>query len=380
MNFYELPVMLRRDKAGTATQSERAVMTLLRQEPGLTRAELGRRTGLAGFSLSRIADGLIARGLLVEDAPVVRGRGYPAAPLRLKGCGAYSVGVSIMTDTARLLLMQLDGCVLGEAAFPLERVDFDWVTRRLRQAMDGLLEAEGLDRSRLAGVGVGITGFFVGESRIVNPPDPLGAWALTDLIAPLSEAFACNVWLDNDGNAAAMGEAAHGAGLRFPSFAYLFFAAGFGGGVVVDGVLMRGRHGNAGEFGACLPDGYQVPSLNRLRQLVVEYDGHDLGLSALLERIDVDSPGAQAWVEEATQSLKIIISSIGGVLDPDAVVLGGRLPKCLAERLAPRLSEQKNPERRGQGRPAPIVTPALVESDATTLGAAAMPLQDLFFR
>lgn len=367
-----------REDGRTATETERTLLTLLRQEPGLSRAELGRRAGLAGYSVSRLVDGLMARALVREGAAVAKGRGHPATGLFLRADGACSVGLSLMTDAVELVLTDLTGTVLARRGFRLESVEIEWTSPRVLGAIDGMLADSGLDRARFLGVGLAITGFFVGERAQVNPPDPLAPWALRDLEPILSQAWGCGVWVDNDGNAAALGEASTGAGLRHPTFAYLFFAAGFGGGMVVDGRLMRGRNGNAGEFGAGLPPGFVVPSLERLRRLVVDRAGVEVGLADLLADIDLTKPGVETWLEEAAASLNVIVSSICGAFDPDAIVLGGRLPPVLAEALLPRLHVQ-NPPRRGRARPEPAIVASAVREDAAAVGAAALPLQAAFF-
>ncbi len=84
---------------------------------------------------------------------------------------------------------------------------------------------------------------------------------------------------------AAVGEAM-GAGRTTGDFAYLYFAAGFGGGVIAGGVPMRGSHGNAGEFASTLPDGWPQPNLENLR-LYLAAHGHPYDdLHAMLAGFD----------------------------------------------------------------------------------------------
>jgi predicted NBD/HSP70 family sugar kinase len=334
--------------------------------------------GIAGFSVSRLADGLIERGLIWESAPIVHGRGQPAAGLHLSSRAAFSLGVSVMTDAMDLVLLGLSGAPLCASTVRLNEPTLHLALDQVESALAKMSADGGMDLSRLVGAGLSITGFFVGQGHLVNPPAPLDDWALCDLEAAFRARLGCQVWLENDGNAAALGEAMVGAGLTYSSFAYLFFASGFGGGVVVDQALMRGRHGNAGEFGGCLPKGMAVPSLERLRQLVSAAEGRESGLADLLETFDLSRPGVDAWLEEAGQALTLIASAISGVLDPDAIILGGRLPQPLAEALIPFI-RLANPERRGYARPSPHVAPAVLGSDAAAIGAATLPLRAAFF-
>lgn len=354
------------------------MLALLRRQPGQSRPDLGRAMDIAGFSASRLADGLVERGLLAEGAPVVKGRGQPSPSLFLRPQAAHSIGISLMTDAAQLLLVDFVGAPLASRILRLDQTDVSGVSARLRAAMDEMLAEARLDRSTLAGAGMGITGYFIGEDGWVNPPAPLDDWALTDFRPQVAASLGCGLWLDNDGNAAALGEAAFGAGRKYDSFAYLFFSAGFGGGLVLNGELMRGHHGNAGEFGGALPRGYPVPNLERLRVFMQEKTVQPLGLTDAVAFAKPGAPGVAEWLDEAMQSLEVVISAIAGAVDPQAIVLGGRLPPALAEELI-RSLRFHNPERRGHARPMPVLIASELSVDATALGAAALPLNAAFF-
>lgn len=369
--------LLRRD-GRTAADNERRILSLLRRAPGLSRPELARVMEIATFSAARLVDGLLERGLVVEGEAMIKGRGHPSPALSLRGEAVHSVGISLMTDAVHLVLLDFTGRILSAAEIPLPRAEPSSVARRLRREIDSMLADHGLDRTTLAGAGLGITGYFVGADGQVNPPDPLGAWALVDLAAILRPVLGCELWIDNDGNVAALGEALFGAGRQYRSFAYLFFAAGFGGGVVIDGELVRGRNGNAGEFGSSLPAGFPVPNLERLRAAIASESGRPLGLAEALDIARLDTPGVAEWLDDASTSLNLVISSIAGALDPEAIVFGGRLPAELGEALIARLHFH-NPERRGHARPMPLLLPSAVRGDAAAMGAATIPLKAAFF-
>ena len=74
----------------------------------------------------------------------------------------------------------------------------------------------------------------------------------------------------------------------------------------------------------------------------------------------------------------LVASVISATLDPDLIVLGGRLPPVLAERIIARI-RLTNPERRGHHRPAPRIVPSTIGPDAAAIGAAMLPLRTAFF-
>jgi len=372
------PHFLREDGRRTATANERLLLSLLRRDGPQTRAELSRSTGLTAHSITRLIDPLIGRRLVLEDIPVVTGPGKPGAPLRLNGQAAFGVGVSIMTDAVALALIDLNGAVLHHRDAPLRSVELAPGINQIRAMIDQAIAEIRLDPKLMVGVGVAVTGYFIGEGAKVNPPSQLDPWALQPLDQILSQAFAVPVWIENDGSAAAVGEAALGVGRHVRNFAYLYFSAGFGGGVIVDGALARGRNGNAGEFASILPDGWFQPNLQRLLQLMAEGGAAYPNLNAMLADFAMDRPGVSPWLDEAEASLNLVISAISATLDPDLIVLGGRLPRPLADQLALRL-RFTNPLRRGRTRPTPVLVPSATIGDASAIGAATLPIGAAFF-
>lgn len=74
-------------------------------------------------------------------------------------------------------------------------------------------------------------------------------------------------------------------------FAYLYFSAGFGGGVVAAGRPLRGNHGNAGEFASILPIDWPQPNIETLRNSFVDAGSEFQDIQAMLDGFDPHHPG-----------------------------------------------------------------------------------------
>ena len=113
-------------------------------------------------------------------------------------------------------------------------------------------------------VGVAAAG-FVDASRSVVTFAPNLAWRDEPLRADLEARLGLPVVVENDANAAAWGEFAHGTGREVDDMVLLTIGTGLGGGIVLDGRLLRGAAGFAGELGhlRVVPDGYQCGCGNR---------------------------------------------------------------------------------------------------------------------
>ena len=111
--------------------------------------------------------------------------------------------------------------------------------------------------ARLVAAGVGCGGpLDRGRGLILSPPN-LPGWDEFPIVALLEERFGVPVLLDNDANAAALGENLYGAGRGLRDLVYITISTGIGGGLIVGGEIVHGVADGAGEVGhmTVLPDG-----------------------------------------------------------------------------------------------------------------------------
>jgi predicted NBD/HSP70 family sugar kinase len=186
--------------------------------------------------------------------------------------------------------------------------------------------------------------------------------------------------VENDATAAAVGESLFGIGRRYRDFAYLHLGSSFGGGVIADGRPFRGHHGNAGELGGIatlLEETY--PSLESLRTALAGRGMTFACLQAMCDAIDSETPGVDAWVEQAARPLSTLAAVLSSLLDPEFIVLGGRLPVSIAEALVDRMRIPVQASPWGRYPPQPKLALAQVRTHAVATGAAALPMQRVFF-
>jgi predicted NBD/HSP70 family sugar kinase/DNA-binding XRE family transcriptional regulator len=373
------PAFLRPDEQKTFSENERRLLDLVRQEVGLSRADLARRTGLTLQSIVRLTEGLLDRGFLKYGEKVIRGPGQPSAPLSLVRDAALTFGVSIMTDAMSVVLMDLTGEVRLERHVQVAADDRDGVIQRLRTLQGEMAVAADIDAGRIFGLGVATTGYFLGKGAL-NTPGSMNQWAGIDLETTLSEALDLPVWLENDGNAAAAGESLYGVGRRHRTFVYMYIAAGLGGGLVRDGVIWRGHRGNAGEFTGILPVPAREgrPTLTLLLSILRARGVALSGIDELVARFDPSWPGVEEWLEATSRALTAVLSAISAVEDPEVIVIGGRAPRALTRLICDRAQFYRT-KLRDHERAFPAVVPAETEHDAAALGAASLPLKQHFF-
>jgi predicted NBD/HSP70 family sugar kinase len=359
--------------------SERQLLGLVHGAGSITQADITRLMVLSQPTVSRLVSGLAADGLLVVGPSIAQGRGQPSAAVRLRADYAFGMGIALLGDSVSLHLIDFAGALRWRRTLAMPSMARALVLEALCVLKAEMLADTRIDPSRIFAAGVGISAFFVGEGALMNPPPLLDDWALIDIPAVLANALELPVVVDNDGNVACIGEALLGAGRHYRAFAYFQITNGFGGGIVLDGRTYRGSFGNAGEFAALWQAaGLIHPNLERLRVLLAGEGRSFASVSDMVADFDPGWPGVDAWLDEAAPAFSLAATAASAVIDCEAIVLGGRIPRELALRLAERITIAGT-DRRERPRPLPVVIPAEVEGDAVSTGAAIFALQPTFF-
>jgi predicted NBD/HSP70 family sugar kinase len=123
------------------------------------------------------------------------------------------------------------------------------------------------------------------------------------------------------------------------------------------------------------------PSLSSLRETLAAHGVETAGVDDLVTRFQLDWPGVEAWIAAYAPTVSFLANAMHYAVDCDAIVLGGRLPRPLGERLIAevRWLHQERAPRRGVPLPTPKVVCAEVASSAAAVGAAALLLQRDYF-
>lgn len=361
------------------TRNERRLLGLLFRRKTMTQLALADALDLTQQSVSRIVTALSEAGCVKLSGHTEPGkRGYPSNGLALVPDFTHSVGVSIMSDAVSMVLLDFTGACVAERTERFARLPISSVLDWTEVQIEATAREAAIDPSRIAGIGIAISGSFI-EAGGFNTPLALDEWAGVDVAGVFAARFALPAYADNDGNAAAVAESILGVGTWAPSFAYLYISAGVGGGVVLNGELWRGRFGNAGEFAGGLPPNiYPFPNLELLRQLVAAQGIDVPTVDALVSAFDPAWPAIDDWVGRVRDSLSIIASNASAILDVDAIVLGGRMPRALAERIIPEIAffDQR---RRAVPRPMARIVPAEATGEVAAIGAGLLPLTSKMF-
>ncbi|WP_307167593.1 ROK family transcriptional regulator [Streptomyces rishiriensis] len=287
------------------------VLDLLRTAgpDGISRLELAERAGLTPQAVSKITARLREEGLAAEAGRRASTGGKPRTVLRLVPEAGHAVGVHLDRDELRMVLVDLDGRVVGERCVPFSlgagaEAVLDALLGEVTEMLSEALGGGAL--SAPLGVGVALPGPLDHARGVLHRVTGFPEWDGFPLRDVLEARLGVPVVVDKDTNAAALGLAVGG---ERGSFACLYLGTGLGAGLVIGGTVHRGARTGAGEFG----------------HQVIQLDGPpcSCGNRGCVEALCLAAI-RRGDVAEAARVLGEGAANLAGLLDIDAVLLGGR--------------------------------------------------------
>ncbi len=161
----------------------------------------------------------------------------------------YVIGIDLGGTFIKFIYASADGRILMNDKIPT-RVSHgsDAILSDIAKKINDLIKKNGHDRQNVIGCGIGCPGTVDAEfRRVIFAPNL--KWNDVDVKAKLEELTGLSVFIDNDANLAALGEYWRGAGKNLKNFICVTLGTGIGGGIVVNGKLLRGANNNAAEIG-----------------------------------------------------------------------------------------------------------------------------------
>ncbi|GAA1532263.1 putative NBD/HSP70 family sugar kinase [Microbacterium ginsengiterrae] len=312
------------------------VLRLVHHEGTRSRSLITAETGLNRSTVADLVTALVERGLVVEQEPDPTKRVGRPSPSVSANADVIAIGANPEVDAIEIGAVSLGGGLRARAR--IERDGVPSVADAVATIADTVAQwrEDELAGCRLIGVGVAVPGLVRAADGLVRLAPHLN-WRDEDIASPLADALDMPVAVDNDASLGARAEHLFGAARDHADIVYLNGgASGIGGGLILDGSLIRGAGGYAGEWGQTRPgipndayrrthDGVLEDEVSRARLLAAAKltGGDDAALAAALAA----EPGPTAEEEVARQRhvLAATISNAVNALNPSMIVLGGFL-------------------------------------------------------
>ncbi len=312
-----------------------AIEALLRNGP-LTRSELEGLIGLSKPATAQLLTRLETSDTVVRDGLRGGGRGPRAQLWSVNGTLAHVAAADLTPDAVDIAIADISGAVLTEHKAPMP-------------AKHGVLEAfvgavgtacgqAGLTADQLLHVVVGCPGAVNPANGELAYAPHLPGWNGFDMPGRLREQLATSVSVENDVNLVALEEMVAGRATEVRDFVVIWPADLVGAAVVVNGVLLRGASGGAGEIdGLMIPDRANADtgtdrsggtfgellsstSICRLARAhgLAARDGHSAVRKALAA-----GPAGREFLGDLARRIATGVAGVVAVLDPELVLLSG---------------------------------------------------------
>ena len=392
------------DQAWVRKMNRAIVLETLRVNKTLSRAGLAGETGLNPSTVSNIIAELINDDLICETDLIQPSTGRPGRLLELNPSGGCAVGLEINVDYISIILADFATNILWRRKVESSpELGQDAILQKVKGLIDEAINFGCQRQLRLLGIGVGVPGLVDTHTGLLRVAPNLH-WMDVPVCELLGQHFDCPVYVENEANAAALGEYYFGVARHIRNFIYLSAGIGLGSGIVIDGKLFRGRYGFAGEAGhmtldvngelcACGKHGcwetFVSPRavLQRVRYTLVQAPDsklHELvaGNLDMLTYEDVmkaarsGEPVALAAIGEVGHYLGVGVANLINLLNAELIVLGGSL-SLVGSIVLPEVEKIVNSTALAPNREHLQIAASTLGVDACMMGAVALVLDEI---
>lgn len=309
----------------------------------------------------------------------------------------WLVGVDLGGTTIKIAFITLDGHIVEKWEIPTNiEQDGKNIVPDIALSIDAKLKELSEPKEKLAAIGMGAPGFIDMKTGFIFHAVNIG-WRDYPLKEELEKATGLSVTVDNDANIAAIGEMWRGAGDGEGNLLMVTLGTGVGGGIIVNGHIMHGTNGMAGEIGhiTSIPDGGApcncgrtgcietiasatgiariskekalkdtTSSLYKILEQNGEIQAKDVAVAA-----EKGDQVAIETLEEVTFHLGLVIANLANSINPGKIVIGGGVSKAgntLMKRLEEKFKHYALP-RVAEGAELKVAT---LGNDAGVIGGA----------
>lgn len=290
-----------------------------------TITELIRSTGLSRPSVNSLVTALVELGWVEVVTATSDGQGgRPPQRYRFNAGIGRLVGLDIGVHRVSAVLTDLSGTLLGS-----ETLDVDPVAepsarlQRVDQVVHALLTDASISPKDVWAVGAAVTGAVDAEGR-TSMFSPMPRWGEVDLIGHLARTFSCPVRVENDVKLALLAEHAWGAVQGAEDVVYVLAGQRTGAASMVNGQLVRGHGGAAGEIGALPAVRWSIATERFLHLPGMPQELRESERAAwTFEQAQRSDPAARKIVRKYARDIATGAAAVALTLDPEVVVIGG---------------------------------------------------------
>ena len=333
-----------------------AILEVIRKNGPISRTDISKITELNIVTVSNYVSHYIKTGLVVEGELDESTGGRKPVLVELNPKAGYIVGVGLNMLNMVGVLVDLEINVITEVKRERLPENSEAVVNQMADLAVEIIEKSEVDKAKIVGVGVGIPGIIDERGRTIRWPQSLGEKDISVCLS-IKDTFEkrLNVptFVENDANAAVLGEKWLGLDRDVKHLIYMF--SGVGLGIIINGEIYRGATGAAGELGISSAKASRedihgmATSLGRwemdlgmtrrsqdllakgnasVMKELADGEPKKVTFKELVKAVKGKDPLAIKVVEEGGYALGRKIAFLINLLNPEIVVIGGGVEDC----------------------------------------------------
>ncbi len=316
--------------------NKRSILDLIQKNGPISKAEIAYILGLSSTSVSTFINELINDKKIYECGVAKSTGGRKSILYQVDPEAFYVIGIDLQVDRIISILTNSIGEAVTSAETLFSNKDEWQVISILNQTIDKLIAEKKLPFAKVGGIGIGVPGIVQNKTGLIEFAPNLG-WQNVNLQQLLK--IDKPVLIENEANAAAIGEKTFGAAAKVNNFIYISIEIGVGCGLMINGRIYTGNAYHAGEFGhmTVQPEGPICRCGNRGCWEI--YVSNDTAIKLYNEHSPIKIKSYEDFLDlirdndqPALNVLEIIVKYLGiGIanlvngLNPEMVIIGGKI-------------------------------------------------------
>ena len=382
-----------------------AILEVIRKNGPISRTDISKITELNIVTVSNYVNHYIKKGLVIEGELDESTGGRKPVLVELNSKAGYIVGVGLNMLSIVGVLVDLEINVIAELKRERPPENSETVIESMVEMAAEIIQKAEIEKDKLVGVGVGVPGIIDERGRTIRWPQSLGEKDLSVCLSikdTFEKHLSIPTFVENDANAAVLGEKWLGLDRDVRHMLYMF--SGVGCGILVNGEIYRGATGAAGELGITSIKGSKeyaqeiatqlgrwemdIGMGSRARQalekgeksVLRDYVGSDfskLTFKEIVRGIKEKDALSLKIVEQAGQDLGKKIAFLVNLLNPEIVVIGGGIEDCgapLLDAIKASIKEWAVEEAAAQVK----IIPSAFGENAVALGVVGIVAREVF--
>ncbi|HOP23944.1 MAG TPA: ROK family transcriptional regulator [Defluviitoga sp.] len=305
-------------------QNRTMVIEILNSLGTTTRTELANITGLTRATITNIINEFLEVNLIEEIGTIDGNVGRKRKLIKINDDAFYAMGIEFGVNIIRTGIFDLSGknISFSEKEINSYAKPTD-ILENIYKVIDETFSNCNSDIDKIKGIGILMPGIVDSEKKVIESVHPFPLLKNYPVCKQIEKHYNIPTWLENDANGAALGEKWFGHGKNYQNYVFVVGDAGIGAGIIINGQLYRGASNSAGEIGHTIfsRDFVQLETEGGLYKLTEKYK---LPIEELL-KISKNNPEVHNTLCEINQALAIGIVNLVNILNPEAVIIGGRI-------------------------------------------------------